>query len=537
MADDKPFITGVLATDCDFAPNGDFYVLDWVEGWSGPGTARIHRISSNHADVAKQRAETQASLQKLEQASTDDLLSFLDHKDMRVRLGAQRRLVEKGGAVAATLVSLAENDDAPLLGRIHAIWALGQLSEREPNLFDGIDRLCSDKDPEIRAQAARTLGRAGKCDLDQRSRYGSTVAKLLGDSSPRVRSFAALSIGSLKYQDGLDALLQLAGTDGDDPTLRHAVVMALAQSQRPEQLLAAADDANDLQRLALSLALGKQQSPLVANFLHDKSDRIVLDTARIVWDRPIAEAFPHLASLLSETQSTSDPLLRRVLAANVAGRSRENLQSLIRFACRPGIDRSLQDLAWDHVRTWAAPSARDPVNGDWRPIKTVPESELVAELTNSIAELTAAGNGNPSGLIIAGELGIGEAYPPLLAVVGNEAQPEQVRTRALAAFSKSNDEQQVHEAIDAGIESKSAAVRSAARTLWAKRFPNEVVERLSETLETATMPERQASMDTLAKLDTPAAKVVIREWMQRLEAGQFSARTSSRNSRGGRFIE
>ena len=53
LTDYKSFITGVLATDCDFGPNGDFYILDWVEGWEGPGLGRIHRVTCRRCKCDK----------------------------------------------------------------------------------------------------------------------------------------------------------------------------------------------------------------------------------------------------------------------------------------------------------------------------------------------------------------------------------------------------------------------------------------------------------------------------------------------------
>jgi quinoprotein glucose dehydrogenase len=49
LTDYKPFLTGVLATDCDFGPSGDMYILDWVEGWNGPGVGRTHRLVCDDA--------------------------------------------------------------------------------------------------------------------------------------------------------------------------------------------------------------------------------------------------------------------------------------------------------------------------------------------------------------------------------------------------------------------------------------------------------------------------------------------------------
>jgi quinoprotein glucose dehydrogenase len=160
LADYKTFVSGVLATDCDFAPNGDFYVLDWVEGWNGPGTGRIHRLRCNDEEAAKERAETQSTLGKMADASSRDLVALLSHADMRVRMGAQQRLVELGAGSAAPFAELACDKNVSLLGRLHAIWGLGQLAEADDKQFEPVVRLLADKDAEVRAQAVRTLARA-----------------------------------------------------------------------------------------------------------------------------------------------------------------------------------------------------------------------------------------------------------------------------------------------------------------------------------------------------------------------------------------
>ena len=74
-------------------------------------------------------------------------------------------------------------------------------------------------------------------------------------------------------------------------------------------------------------------------------------------------------------------------------------------------------------------------------------------------------------------------------------------------------------AIDGAFKSPSTEVRSAARKLWADRFPTQVVEVLGDTMNTGTVRERQEAMDLLAGLRSPAASKIIGEWMGRVEAG------------------
>src|SRR5262249_27621000 len=141
LSDYKPFVERVLASDCDFGPNGDFYILDWVEGWVGPGKARIHRVTSNDAEAAKQREDLQTALHKVPSASVSELITLLGHANMRVRQASQQRLVATGEPALKPLVELASSNDSPLFGRIHAIWALGELAEHNTEAFDNISTL------------------------------------------------------------------------------------------------------------------------------------------------------------------------------------------------------------------------------------------------------------------------------------------------------------------------------------------------------------------------------------------------------------
>lgn len=519
LASDKTFVTGVLATDCDFGPSGDFFILDWVEGWDGAGVGRVHRATCDDPTAAKQRTQTQEALQRLSHAPVSELLALLGHPNMRVRLGAQQRLVNLGSETVTPLNALAASRNASQLSRLHAIWALGELAELVPQLFDTVTQLCGDDDAEVRSQAARTLGRAAHCDNRRRAACGAALVKLLADSSARAQCFAAIALGKLRYQGSLSELLQLAGKDGNDPTLRHATASGLAGGQTAEALVKAADSADELQRLVLVVALGKQKSPLVAHFLADGDERVVLEAARLIWDTPLADASKQLAAMIDKTPSTSEPLLRRVLAANVAGRTPQNVQSMINLACRSDLSPTIRELAWELVRNWATPSPRDSVDGDWRPLEPRPVTEVVAALRTSLPKIIASSASNPAGVIVAAEIGVAEAYQPLLTIVTSDQQPEDTRVRSLKAFSKADDAV-VHQAIEAGLKSPSAVVRSAARQLWADRFPGQVVKRLSETIDSGTMPERQAAIDTLGGLKDPEAHNVVEQWMERLENGK-----------------
>src|SRR5690606_14429303 len=145
---------------------------------------------------------------------------------------------------------VARDTNTPLLGRLHAIWGMGELAESSPQLFADLASLCKDAEPEIRAQAAKTIGRAALLEETQREKLGAALVPLLSDTEPRVRCFAAIALGKLAYEKSLAALLDMARRDaGEDATLRHAVAMGLAGTLPPERFAEAALDATDNERL------------------------------------------------------------------------------------------------------------------------------------------------------------------------------------------------------------------------------------------------------------------------------------------------
>ena len=63
VADGHRFIWSVLATDCDFGPDGAFYLSDWVEGWGLTGKGRIYRFADAEAAKSPALAEVKQLFQ------------------------------------------------------------------------------------------------------------------------------------------------------------------------------------------------------------------------------------------------------------------------------------------------------------------------------------------------------------------------------------------------------------------------------------------------------------------------------------------
>ena len=144
--------------------------------------------------------------------STKDLARLLAHGDRRVRSEAQFEFENRPpknfrlsgktntlgmvGGTTTTLLQIA-NHGSNQLARVHAIWALGNISRKAGiGLSDFLAFSANDPDPEIRAQVAKQLGASGKTD----SAFDALIP-LLKDSSPRVQFFAASGLARFTWID------------------------------------------------------------------------------------------------------------------------------------------------------------------------------------------------------------------------------------------------------------------------------------------------------------------------------------------------
>ena len=160
MVDQKEFIWSILATDCDFGPDGGFYISDWVDGWGLTGKGRIYRFSDPESPTLAAAGEVKTLLsQGFTQRSVSELVRLLNHIDRRIRQEAQLALAQKGSDAVKPLVEVATNGKN-LLARLHAIWGLGQMGRKTPELLKPVVALLTDPDAEVRSQAAKVLGDA-----------------------------------------------------------------------------------------------------------------------------------------------------------------------------------------------------------------------------------------------------------------------------------------------------------------------------------------------------------------------------------------
>lgn len=550
LIDRAHFLWGILATDVKFGVDGGLYVSDWVEGWGLTGKGRIYRVHAPELDSDPAVLQTKRLLAEgFDQRSSDELAALLAHADMRVRQEAQFALADRGAA--SVLAQVARANSNPL-ARLHGLWGLGQIASRHsvaPDLIAAnldllVRFLATDPDPEVRAQSAKVLG-----DSHYPAAYDAFI-QALGDSSSRVRFFAALGLGKLHRPEAEPALFSFLKTnDGKDAYLRHAGVMALTRIADMPALLAAAHDESAAVRMGALLAMRRLQRPEIALFLNDPNPALVLEAARAINDEPINGAMQDLAALIQSsafqhfpgvtgapafeppgTPSSTrvDPhgiqaLTRRVLNANLHVGTARTAEALATFAASADADPSMRVEALDELGDWPHPSGRDRVIGLWRPVAAArPPEVAIQALESKVTALlrTAPGEVRISLLHAIGQLHMTNAAAAIEELVSNKEASGAVRAEALDTAGtlglSSLEAMLEHARSDPSSDVRKAATRLEARL----QNPNSV-PRLAAALETGSISEQQTALAALASVPGSAADQLVSDWLDRLRHGQL----------------
>ncbi len=486
-------IWNILATDIDFGPDGRLYLADWVFGWVGEKKGRVYTFQDKEAANQPVALEVKQLLNEgVTKKTEQELADLLSHPDRRVRYESQFELVARtlasarseppqhlanpGGQAARSLIKTAKTP-GPMLGRIHALWAIAQVVDLdlENQIFDGvfsalIQQIAQDSNPEIRAQAMKHSRLSGRS-----SAMRELSVKSLDDPNERVRYFATLALG---WQGELDDLQHvsdlLAANDNVDPALRHAGIMAIYQIIRrhwlpiqysflePEPttpfpaaiLQQFGQQAPAPTRLAFCAALrriipelpshppkrkreGRQfLASALAQMLSDPDPRIALEAARAIHDVPLIEAFPQLAITLGRSQDL--PYLRRALNANLRLGDQASAARIAEFVVNPNVPQPLRLEAIQLLGQWAKPNPRDYVLGDWRPIDPRSAEPAVAALNRIQSALHKEEELLAATLEAGNQLGVKYAPGPLQALVLDDSLYEASRIFALQNLKQSD---------------------------------------------------------------------------------------------------
>jgi quinoprotein glucose dehydrogenase len=524
VADGHPFIWSVLATDCDFGPDGGFYLSDWVEGWGMTGKGRMYRFADAEAAKTPAVAEVKKLLAEgFAHRSSVELARMLGHADLRVRQESQFALAERG-TDSIPLLAKAAKQEPMQLARLHAIWGLGQLGRRGETVREPLCSLLTDSDVEVRRQAARAMGWLKEATARD-------LVPLLKDGEPRVRCQAALSLSrpSVRFADGdteaiWDCLVRLLVENADgDPYLRHAAVKAMARY--PAQHLArAANHPSPSVRLAAVLALRQQKSGAVWPFLDDPEARIALEAARVLHD-VLAEdplAAKYLADRLNRP-NMPPPFVVRALHAHFRLGKSENAAAVAAYAARADAPEKMRIEALKLLGQWAKPPRRDQATGLTQNLASR-DVKLAAEaIRQSLGGLFSGSNAvRQQAAKVAAALGIKEVAPALLALAADDKRPSSTRIEALRALESLHDGN-LEKAMRSALKDSDPRVRSEGRRLLSQFRPEEALTQLESVLKNGQVSERQSAFAILGDMKGPRADAELVKWLDKLLAGEMAA--------------
>ncbi len=518
-AKSRDWVRGVLTTDVEFGNDGSLYVLDWVASWGGVGKGRIYKFTDPAANVALQKETETLIRDGMAKRPVDELAKLLGHADMRVRQAAQFELAGRGAASVPMLAKVAGDTAATNpLARLHGIWGLGQLAAKNPAALDSLPALLADKDPEVRAQAAKVLGE-GKVVA-----AGDKVTALLKDPELRVRFFAAMSLGKIGHKAAFEPLVALlAENDDKDPILRHGGVMGLKGCGTPEQIAALSKNPSVAVRGDAVVALRQLKSPLVVAFLKDADESVILEAARAIHDAPIDAAMPALAAITANPALKNPHVLQRVVNANYRVGQAENARALAAFAAAATTPESARRDALDVLAAWANPSPKDRLLNQWRPIPARGNQDAVAAMSAAVPDLLKNSPPPVQEMVVklVAKLSIPGTGDALATLAASDKAGPATRIEALKALAALKDPQ-LAKAARASLTDKDAKVRAAGLQALAGVDPAAAVRIIGEIVNTGSVVEKQAGVAALAQLKGAEAETLLGGLLDKLVAKQLA---------------
>jgi quinoprotein glucose dehydrogenase len=528
VTDGHQAVWNILATDCDFGPDGGLYVSDWVDGWDLTGKGRIYRFADPEAAKRPEVAEVKKLLAEgFDKRPTEELAKLLGHADMRVRQEAQFALAAKGKEAVPTLARSA-SEGANRLARLHAVWGLGQVGRTDAQAVrEPLRALLKDDDAEVRAQAARALGWV-------KGSEARDLVPLLKDPEPRVRFQAMTSLAkpaTPHFADGdsdkvWNAVVELLKDNADrDAYLRHAASRVMA-GYSGQELVNCTKHESPSVRLAAVLALRHRNSPVVWPFLDDPDPKIATEAARVLHDvvlDPSGVAGTPLAERLN-TPGRTDFFLWRALNANFRLGEAENARAVARFAASAAAPEKLRAEAVKMLGAWANPGRRDRVTGLTQDLRGQRDAKVAAEaLRESLGGIFSGPAAvRKEAARAAGQLGIKGVGPTLLALVADRKGAVTPRVEALGALLSLKDDR-LEEAMRQALADADSRLRTAGRRVLAVLKADEAVASLRDALQQGDLVEKQGAVQILGEMKSPASEALLGEWLTKLLAKEVPA--------------
>lgn len=532
VVEDSPFINGQWITDLTWGYDGRLYVADWGASWSSNPNGNIFTMTN---DAVHQNPSERAVIDEVQSLfkngfvtlGPDKLIELLGHRDQRVRLAAQYELAGHVD-VDSALASLASSESADQLARVHAIWTLGMLARQQPAMAMHIAYRLDDADPQVRTQAAKTLGDLGPGAVE---RVLDRLVAMLQDDFAPARFQAAIALGKAQNNDAVEPLLSmLAANDNADPVLRHGGSLALSMILEDERvdasdLINAAADRNAAARLGVVLALRLAESPELATYLSDPDVQVVAEAARAIYDMKIMDAYEPLARMIEAELPGPlmiEPILRRAVEANVRLGGADSARRLATLAANADAPNEFRLLALDELAAWDQERNRGGVWGHWWPREE--QSFAPARLALESAIPAIAANTQGPVLVRAREIEVrrlAEDDPDAfgkLALTNDESPP--VRIEAMNRLAKGDSPYAEQILVSVSDQRDAPAdVKNHARSLLGEINPVAAVESYLKALTVGALSERQAAVTALARFDSDPARQTLGDLGRKLTLG------------------
>jgi len=506
---EEEFLTGTLATDVAFGPDGRLYVadgVDWTRQPDGGRRAGMGWIWAIDSVVKSEKEEKLLQLQDwlrtgCRDLSEPELVERLSHADVRIRSMAQFELAQRGEIGLHAMQNLAMDHSARLTARIHALQGIGQcLRHGQKVPVEWFEALLSDDDSEVRAQTAKLLVDSPIAEMLD------TLVKMLDDRSHRCRAFAALALGSIGSDSAVPHLLESARENADvDVVLRHMIVMGLtkiARKQGEQCLVQYREDPSTSVRMVLLLAFRNLQSENLKYFLADKEQILIREAVRAVHDRRVDRAMNDLAALSSEIGKLDVGAARRVLNARFCLGRDEDAFAIARVAVDKTATEGIRIEALSLLADWPHPSPVDRVLGDWRP---QPERSIVPAVSaaQEILPKLIAETGYPK--LVAAAAGLAGVYRiesvvDALFGLAESVQGEiESRVAAIETLVTVKSPRALRLAMSL-LENPNASLRSAGRKLLYSNDSNAALTNLDQLfVEQSSIIEMQLAIRMLGE--------------------------------------
>ena len=529
VVEDSLFPTqGKTITDVTWGYDGRLYLSDWGGGWKPNPNGYIKTMVNKaaHREQAKQIAEVkQLFAEGFKKLSDEKLIELLGHTDQRVRLNAQWELA--GRASSAESVGLViRSDTSTELEKLHAVWTLGMQLRHNVGSISDVFTALNDSSPNVRAQAITIVGEIGQ-NRAQKA-FTPKVLPLLDDSSPIVQHHAAIALGKVGTSQDIAPLLDLLDrNNNDDVAVRHGASYGLSLIGDADKIASEMKRRGPAARLGGVLALRRLDSPFLADFLADEDPVVAAEAARAIYDKHIMAAMPALAAL-SDTlpaDRMSEPVMRRVIEANLRLADQDSAARLARLAAHPDAPEPWRLLALKELDQWSAERNREGVWGAWWPRPKQTMDHAIAALLIHLPAIKA----NAKGAVLKQarlleQKHILKAGPDqLITMARKKDEQDAMRIAAMQLLAEKNKAKAVPLAEEiAGGDENSVALRQSMRRLLQMLDKTAASRAYLAALESGETAEQQEAIGVLARDKSDAAQQALTQLAKQLKDGTLA---------------